>query len=374
MTGIPVSRVVYVVLGCAALVAVVAVLHPSSGQKLAVGTSVTDSMNSWLRARKMRTASVASAIKDDGDSFPWSGYGEKRAQLEDGSIVHVPKSLFDAIESVRASHCARVEYLESQVKRLMEIEKGGARTVLEKLHLQQAATTMNELTGKPMSDVDYPWGFTPFYPTYTCPDEERIGGPLDGGKWVCGPRRLPRENCVVYSIGSNGVDDFEQSMYDVAPQCEMHTFDPGDFANAINVNRKVTTYHQKFLMPTAKPEKNMTTLTDVMHELGHNHIDVFKVDIEGGEFGVFPALFSDRPGGVGIGQLQLELHGHPTLSLKKMRIFFRMMFDMGFELFHIEINLVSPYATELAFINRTMIPREFRQGCDRNIVLPPETD
>jgi hypothetical protein len=58
--------------------------------------------------------------------------------------------------------------------------------------------------------------------------EESIGQlSADGHKWVCDPHRLAtKDDCLVYSFGSNGNFYFEQHLHSVAPNCEIHVFDP----------------------------------------------------------------------------------------------------------------------------------------------------
>ena len=72
------------------------------------------------------------------------------------------------------------------------------------------------------------FSYDAFEPEYNCPIENRVGLPFgDGGKFLCGSstyyRKAPKG--LVYSIGSNGVFDFENEViHELA--CEVHTFDP----------------------------------------------------------------------------------------------------------------------------------------------------
>ena len=73
------------------------------------------------------------------------------------------------------------------------------------------------------------WGDN-FHSEFHCPMMLRLPttGQADGPKWVCDPHRLlQRQNCLIYSIGSNGKAEFEQGIHDVVgDHCEIHTFDP----------------------------------------------------------------------------------------------------------------------------------------------------
>jgi hypothetical protein len=59
----------------------------------------------------------------------------------------------------------------------------------------------------------YLWDwYTPYWP---CADRERIGRTGDGGKWVCGMRKLREiEPCIVYSYGINSDVSFETELLD----------------------------------------------------------------------------------------------------------------------------------------------------------------
>ena len=60
--------------------------------------------------------------------------------------------------------------------------------------------------------------------------------------------------------------------------------------------------------PGARPPKR--TLAGLMRELGHAHVDVLKVDVDGAEWRSFDAVFRDWPhGALPFGQLQFEATG-----------------------------------------------------------------
>jgi FkbM family methyltransferase len=52
-------------------------------------------------------------------------------------------------------------------------------------------------------------------------------------------------------------------------------------------------------------EVQLSTLKDLMMQLGHTRLDVLKIDIEGAEYEVLPALLAD---GIEIGQILIEFH------------------------------------------------------------------
>lgn len=135
-------------------------------------------------------------------------------------------------------------------------------------------------------------------PTLSCLNEDMIGNMGDGHKWVCDPNRIEQisrehkrtnqNGCLVYSIGSNGVFDFEEAIQKYMPSCEIHTFDFTNFTNKIptglNVSLHVwgikpsykeddqTKFYGKFSdQMWNKPDQMVVfkTLQESMQELGH---------------------------------------------------------------------------------------------------------
>ena len=64
-----------------------------------------------------------------------------------------------------------------------------------------------------------------YEPEFVCLHERRVGKLGDGGKWICDPHRIrEQEECLVYSVGSNGDFSFEEAVLEsVGSHCEIHT-------------------------------------------------------------------------------------------------------------------------------------------------------
>jgi hypothetical protein len=72
-------------------------------------------------------------------------------------------------------------------------------------------------------------------PNFSCAFERRPGAPGDGAKWVCDPHRIEAASlsssspsssgCLLYSFGSANNFRWEESMHELLPSCEIHTFD-----------------------------------------------------------------------------------------------------------------------------------------------------
>lgn len=141
------------------------------------------------------------------------------------------------------------------------------------------------------------------------------------GVWVIDPTPL-HQHSVVYSFGVGDNIAWDLAMIERFG-CTIHAFDPTP--RAVDWIRAQTLpsafwFHpiglgahdgsQRFQLPTkphdanfrpaADPLANAITaevrrLTTITRELGHSHIDVLKIDIEGGEYAVLPDLLATGP-------------------------------------------------------------------------------
>ena len=75
----------------------------------------------------------------------------------------------------------------------------------------------------------------------------------------------------------------------------------------------------------------VATLPTIMRKLGHNRIDVLKLDIEGAEYEVVEALVHS---GIEVGQLLVEFH-HRYVGLSRTATAIRKLNQIGFGIFHI---------------------------------------
>jgi len=127
----------------------------------------------------------------------------------------------------------------------------------------------------------------------------------DTSKIVCGSETL-QPGCVVYSIGGNNNWDFEQKMYDMTP-CEIHTFDCTGPITRFQPPARIKDRHHFHhvclatadIPPVEHPERirhvapdfsvvgAMETLETMQQRLGHDRLDLLKLDIEGFEWPIF---------------------------------------------------------------------------------------
>lgn len=200
--------------------------------------------------------------------------------------------------------------------------------------------------GNPLTSSSRPetWFQEHYEPEFSCAYERRIGRLGDGGKWVCDPHRITSKNeCLVYSIGSNGDASFEAAiLQDVSSDCEIHVFDFDDYSESVqqqtNHSHNVH-YHQWGLSSTTGGI--FKSMKDTVNELGHEGrtINIFKMDCEGCELETF---WLDA--NVKLQQVLVEIH--PSFSLLKPFVklpetveLFRTLHDKGYVITHKEPNI-----------------------------------
>eukprot|EP01010_Urceolus_cornutus_P004668 NODE_754_length_1366_cov_441.156416_g569_i0.p1 GENE.NODE_754_length_1366_cov_441.156416_g569_i0~~NODE_754_length_1366_cov_441.156416_g569_i0.p1 ORF type:complete len:382 (-),score=60.24 NODE_754_length_1366_cov_441.156416_g569_i0:221-1291(-) len=265
-----------------------------------------------------------------------------------GIICRAPDPLTDIIATAHRSFCRRQREQAHQLLKFRSWQHN-AEPRREFNHAERAYFKHNQ---------QGILNWLPFVPTVSCPDEERVGDPIDGAKWICGVNRLPTD-CVIYSFGSHGQFDFEEGMHKLAPQCDIHTFDGDQYSSSPH-----THYHQMWLgagdsdvvrgtrrwkpyqpgqresfakllqsvsssressktrttrqrsrkknnipplrswlefmdktFPGPAPSRTLQSMTRLINS---SHIDILKIDIEGSEFVTVPFFFNfshRQPGG-----------------------------------------------------------------------------
>lgn len=201
-------------------------------------------------------------------------------------------------------------------------------------------------------------------PEFTCLHESKFGGLGDGGKWICDPHRIDKDNCLVYSVGSHGDFSFESSVLrEVSEKCEIHTFDRDKHFNkkhfdVLAKEAGVEFHHVMIGEPTEK-HPNGKRFREIFKDLKHEGkiIDVMKIDCEGCEWQQYKEWIEDfREAKVVVRQVLLELHHSP---LPNVADFFHSMWDMGYVIFHKEANFLNPYCVEVAFV---LLDKEFQKA------------
>lgn len=182
-------------------------------------------------------------------------------------------------------------------------------------------------------------------PNFHCSHARRIGQMGDGGKWICDLFRLKaRSKCLVYSAGSSGDFSFEMDLKHYLPNCEIHTFD----VRLYRCPKNVCVFHQ-LILGNGQSSGNSQNWQMIIDKLGHRGrtIDVFKIDIEGGEFSFFPTIFQASNDSL---PQQILVEVHPK-NVPQTHGFFELLRNNNYVIFNKEPNIRS-HATlfEYAFL------------------------
>ncbi|KAH3916393.1 hypothetical protein HBI56_044930 [Parastagonospora nodorum] len=159
------------------------------------------------------------------------------------------------------------------------------------------------------------WDFFP--PAYGCPFEmERVGSFGDGGKWICGISQyaaFKERPIVVYSFGVDEDSSFEAELVD-RTSAHVYAFDYSvdnmgpEITNGSKVNVKFSKIGLGGSDETVDGNRFMT-LPSIMSELGHDYVDILKMDVEGAEFDALDVLMETYNGSsLPFGQLMIEFH------------------------------------------------------------------
>jgi len=197
-----------------------------------------------------------------------------------------------------------------------------------------------------------------------------------GGFYVH-PNLLNSES-IVYSFGIGEDISFDRMLID-EHKCQVFGFDPTpksiEWINSQKLPSLFTFYgygidsktgYVNFNLPKNKnhisgsilnhqnvDENNivsvpMKCLNDIVNELGHNHIDILKMDIEGSEFEVIENILSSS---IEINQILIELHERFFVDGKtRTEELVRSLRDNGYKVF-----AVSDSFEEVSFIKMSVI-------------------
>ena len=169
-----------------------------------------------------------------------------------------------------------------------------------------------------------------------CGKLERVGRSGDGGKAICLDASPPATSvpCAIISIGSNGEFSFENSMHQLAPHCDVHTFDG-----------TMNTTDRQALLKRTKPTwvhfhpQNIDpgSRTEVQGLLGRKalHVWALKMDCEGCEVEALLPLM----GVLCIDLILLEIH---VKTLEQLAPTQRMLESINrtHGLYYTELNLI----------------------------------
>lgn len=197
----------------------------------------------------------------------------------------------------------------------------------------------------------------------------------DGG-WVVYTRALS-SNSVVYSFGVGEDASFDLSLatrfdltvnaFDPTPRAIewveaqrlpqsfiFHCIGIADFDGTASFHEPPNRRYVSFRLAadggvdggTIKAE--VRRLSTIMNDLGHNHVDVLKLDVEGAEYSVLADIISSR---LDVRQILVEYHHRfESIGIDKTNWAVKALLEHGYRLFY-----VSPRGEEYSFIRSDRI-------------------
>lgn len=202
------------------------------------------------------------------------------------------------------------------------------------------------------------------------PNMVRVGTFGDGGKWVSDPQSL-KPGALVYSFGVGYEISWDADMAGLFG-CDVHCFDPTPsvvrtFANCRPgqpLGKGRFWYHPVGLGPTSsEPEKAddlvlegqkcpVKRLSEFAAELCHTHVDILKMDIEGGEMAAFTEILtSGTLAKLSVKQLLVEFHLWDDEHFSSFVHIIGLLRQQGYLLFRKEFNPVdSSRCAEFCFL------------------------
>jgi len=203
-----------------------------------------------------------------------------------------------------------------------------------------------------------------------CHTTLRVGTWSDGGKWLCDPEQLSTAT-VVYSFGVGDEISFDREMAAMFG-ADVYMFDPTpslspkyqSFKAGSREGRGRIFFHALGLGPAAgEPGKEPTltlegqrcpvkSLGDIARTLGHEHVDILKIDVEGAEFAALQQMLADHSlGRLRVRQILVEFHLWSDQAFADFVRIVHGLADQGYLLFRKELNPADARCAELAFVH-----------------------
>jgi FkbM family methyltransferase len=208
-----------------------------------------------------------------------------------------------------------------------------------------------------------------------CGTTLRVGTWRDGGKWLCNPDQLPSA-AVVYSFGAGDEISFDQEMATTFG-ANVYLFDPTPSLSRKYESLKAGQargrgrifFHAMGLGPVS-PEPGeawaltlegqrcpVASLGDIARTIGHDHVDILKIDIEGAEFAALQLMLAKNTlTRLHVQQVLVEFHLWSDRAFGDFVDVVRRLADQGYLLFRKELNPTdATRCAELAFVHKSRI-------------------
>ncbi|KIH67781.1 hypothetical protein ANCDUO_01886 [Ancylostoma duodenale] len=103
--------------------------------------------------------------------------------------------------------------------------KDSVNSWVREYYAKQAAARVRGLDAISRSSLRYDNLYNALVPEVYCPDLVRVGNVLDGGKYVCNPRVMPKY-CRIYSLGLREDISFDREIQEFNNfTCRIHGYD-----------------------------------------------------------------------------------------------------------------------------------------------------
>lgn len=134
---------------------------------------------------------------------------------------------------------------------------------------------------------------------------------------------------------------------EIPPEIHVYPYGLASFDGTMTLHPPADPAHVSYsLIERSGPKVDcpVRRLSSIMRLLGHDHIDLLKMDIEGGEYDVLEDVLGDQ---ISIRQICVEFHHRwPEIGSKKTDDAIEALHGSGYRIFH-----VSPSGEEFSFIH-----------------------
>ena len=145
---------------------------------------------------------------------------------------------------------------------------------------------------------------------------ERVGNLGDSGKWVCGISQyvnFDKRPLIVYSFGVSEDSSFEAELID-RTAAHVYAFDYLVDTMGPEITSQATSKVKFSKIGLGGHDQTVDgnhfmTLPSIMSGLGHDYVDILKMDVEGAEFDALDQLMETYNGSsLPFGQMMVEFH------------------------------------------------------------------
>ncbi|CAL2043609.1 unnamed protein product [Caenorhabditis brenneri] len=172
-----------------------------------------------------------------------------------------------------------------------------------------------------------------------CVNKVRIGESGDGGKYVCNPKKVNKDDCTILSLGLNNQIGFDEHIFnETGGHC---TLLGADLNEQHQPTKDKYTKMNGQLFSGRIPDQ--LPISEMMKKSGKKSVELMKIDIEGGEFTGLEPFIKEYF----VCQIFIEIHGTPAKHLQMLQTIAKYKF----RIFNVDPNPLCPLCCEYSLIN-----------------------